>query len=508
MIKYNNVHVRRCFLTAFMILFLLSAVVAKTRIMLISDPHVMGPGLLIKKGDAWEDAIYYDRKLTEYTRDIYDEMIAVALREKPDLFLISGDLTKDGEMVSHEYVAEKLQLLKQAGIKPFVIPGNHDLGTDEACYYDGGYCDNVLDVADANSFAELYRDFGYGDDVERDEHSLSWSCEPVDGLVLIGLDTGQDDTELNGCISEFTIGWLFNQAMDAKQRGKQVIVMMHHSLFPHIVKVDECNATYSVRLAMKMLNDDAYIYHDYTYVLGRLAYAGVPVVFSGHVHASDIAKDVMSGSSVFDISTASCASFPNPYRMLTLSDDLNTMRIQTYRITELPGLDNFAALSVILGVGLGSGNQILVAHLVGAHDFVKANRRVYQTLAVGVASGLLLSIIVALLGEHLLRLYTDNPEVLRLGKICLWCDVAVQPFKAVNFILTTSLRAAGDSKFPAIVGSGMMWTLGLATSLILAFVVGLGLPGLWLGMASDEFYRSFANIWRWRSGRWKSKAVV
>ena len=169
---------------------------------------------------------------------------------------------------------------------------------------------------------------------------------------------------------------------------------------------------------------------------------------------------------------------------------------------------NFAALSVILGVGLGSGNQILVAHLVGAHDFVMANRRVYQTLAVGITSGLLLSIIVALLGEHLLRLYTDNPEVLRLGKICLWCDVAVQPFKAVNFILTTSLRAAGDSKFPAIVGSGMMWTLGLATSLILAFVVGLGLPGLWLGMASDEFYRSFANIWRWRSGRWKSKAVV
>ena len=123
-------------------------------------------------------------------------------------------------------------------------------------------------------------------------------------------------------------------------------------------------------------------------------------------------------------------------------------------------------------------------------------------------SGLLLSILVALFGEQLIRLYTDNPEVIRLGKICLWCDVAVQPFKAVNYIVTTSLRASGDSKFPAIVGSAMMWTLGLATSLILAFVVGLGLPGLWLGMASDELYRSFANLWRWRSGRWKSKAVV
>ena len=169
---------------------------------------------------------------------------------------------------------------------------------------------------------------------------------------------------------------------------------------------------------------------------------------------------------------------------------------------------NFAALSVILGVGLGSGNQILVAHLVGAHDYDTANKRVRETLAIGVTSGLLLSILVALFGEQLIRLYTDNPEVIRLGKICLWCDVAVQPFKAVNYIVTTSLRASGDSKFPAIVGSAMMWTLGLATSLILAFVVGLGLPGLWLGMASDELYRSFANLWRWRSGRWKSKAVV
>ena len=169
---------------------------------------------------------------------------------------------------------------------------------------------------------------------------------------------------------------------------------------------------------------------------------------------------------------------------------------------------NFAALSIILGVGLGSGNQILVAHLVGAHDYNKANRRLKQTVTVGCISGLLFSILVALNGETLIRIFTDNSEVIALGKICLWCDVAVQPFKAVNFIITSSLRAAGDSKFPALVGSGMMWTLGVATSLILAFVVGLGLPGLWLGMAADEFYRSIVNVWRWKSGRWKSKTVV
>ena len=98
--------------------------------------------------------------------------------------------------------------------------------------------------------------------------------------------------------------------------------------------------------------------------------------------------------------------------------------------------------------------------------------------------------------------------MIHLGCICLWCDVALQPFKAINYIITSSLRAIGDSKFPAIVGSAMMWTLGVGTALFLAFGLKLGLAGLWLGMASDEFYRSIANFWRWKSGRWKSKAVV
>ena len=70
-----------------------------------------------------------------------------------------------------------------------------------------------------------------------------------------------------------------------------------------------------------------------------------------------------------------------------------------------------------------------------------------------------------------------------------------------------NLKMAGISD-GAIVGSAMMWTCGLGTALLLAFGLELGLVGIWLGMAADEFYRSFANIWRWRSGRWKSKAVV
>lgn len=169
---------------------------------------------------------------------------------------------------------------------------------------------------------------------------------------------------------------------------------------------------------------------------------------------------------------------------------------------------NFAMLAVILSVGLSSGNQILVAHLVGAHDFDKANRRLHQSLAAGCTSSLIVAIIVAFFGTELMSFYTVDPEIQRLGKICLWCDVALQPFKAANMTITAALRASGDSKFPAIVGSTMMWTLGLGTALLLGFGLHLGLAGIWLGMAADEFYRSIVNYIRWRTGKWQKLGVV
>lgn len=74
--------------------------------------------------------------------------------------------------------------------------------------------------------------------------------------------------------------------------------------------------------------------------------------------------------------------------------------------------------------------------------------------------------------------------------------------------ITSALRASGDSKFPAIVGTAMMWTCGLGTALFLGFTLELGLAGIWLGMAADECYRSIVNYIRWRGGKWKNFGVV
>ena len=291
---------------------------AQTNIVVLSDTHVMGPGLLVNDGAAWQNELAYDRKLLDYSQEVFDVLMETMLSEKPDMVLITGDLTKDGELLSHQYVAGQLNRLREAGIKTFVIPGNHDFGSKHALIFDGDQSSKA-EVVSREQFTDLYRNHGYGAESLRDETSLSYCCEPVEGLLLIGLDSGTD-----GRLEESTLQWACQQAAQAQQQGKYVLAMMHHALLPHFNAEDQLLPSSVVQ--------------NYETVRNRLADAGVQVVLTGHIHISDIAKDYNADltRSIYDISTGSVISYPCDYRRLTLSEDRTQLSVSTSRITTLP----------------------------------------------------------------------------------------------------------------------------------------------------------------------------
>ena len=291
---------------------------AQTNIVVLSDTHVMGPGLLVNDGAAWQKELANDRKLFDYSQEVFDVLMETMLSEKPDMVLTTGDLTKDGELLSHQYVAGQLNRLREAGIKTFVIPGNHDFGSKHALIFDGDQSSKA-EVVSRAQFTELYRNHGYGAESLCDETSLSYCCEPVEGLLLIGLDSGTD-----GRLEESTLQWACQQAAQAQQQGKYVLAMMHHALLPHFNAEDQLLPSSVVQ--------------NYETVRNRLADAGVQVVLTGHIHISDIAKDYNADltRSIYDISTGSVISYPCDYRRLTLSEDRAQLSVSTNRITTLP----------------------------------------------------------------------------------------------------------------------------------------------------------------------------
>ena len=92
---------------------------------IISDLHVMAPDLLVNEGAAFERYLNQDRKMLRESLEILDTLVADILEQKPQLVLVTGDLTKDGEQMSHQLVAGRLQRLVDAGIQVLVVPGNH-----------------------------------------------------------------------------------------------------------------------------------------------------------------------------------------------------------------------------------------------------------------------------------------------------------------------------------------------------------------------------------------------
>ena len=82
------------------------------KVVVLSDPHVMAPGLLKNEGTAWTTYLNGQRKMVDNSKLLFDDMITrIKENIKPELVLITGDLTKDGEQVSHEYVTSKLDEL-------------------------------------------------------------------------------------------------------------------------------------------------------------------------------------------------------------------------------------------------------------------------------------------------------------------------------------------------------------------------------------------------------------
>lgn len=70
------------------------------------------------------------------------------------------------------------------------------------------------------------------------------------------------------------------------------------------------------------------------------------------------------------------------------------------------------------------------------------------------------------------------------------------------------MRAAGDAKLPVYMGLISMVGVSLPLGYFLAFHAQLGLAGVWLAVAVDEWIRGIVMFFRWRSRAWERKSLV
>lgn len=293
--------------------FFFTPATAQTRFMVMSDMHVMDRSLFQDGGcfDGYRDS---EPKLVEKSQDLFDRAVARVLEERPDILLIPGDLTKDGETVSHEYVAGRLSELTTAGIQVFVVPGNHDIDNPGAYSYSGASRSKVSSVSEGE-FRSLYAGCGYADAVMSE--GMSYMAYPGSNLAVIALDSRKPDTESNhyseGGLTEQTLAWAEQAARRARQDGRVIIGMMHHPVMEHF---DD-----HAYLAPTYIANQSAGYPALSSVQQRLAAAGIGVMFTGHYHLQSIQHETTAGGELWDVMTGSLSSYPMPMRSGTISTD-------------------------------------------------------------------------------------------------------------------------------------------------------------------------------------------
>lgn len=313
------------------------------KIFVMSDLHVMSSELIhegAENSEVFKNYLQGDLKMLLQSEEVLDYLIQQAISQQVNLVLIPGDLTKDGEYVCHQLVSQKLEQLREQGIKVLVVPGNHDINNPRGVVYTANQTTPAQKTS-VEQFAQLYKNFGYDSESKeysfyaRDPNSLSYCCEPINGLYMFCLDSCAYDesTETKnmtkGKLRQSTLNWIFPIVDKAKKKGKQVVVMMHHNLVEHFDDEYRWLNDYMVKDQPSVLND--FLEHD------------IELVLTGHVHAQDIAQtyDRAKKHSITEVVTSSAVSYPCSYNLITVNKNLTLFTVNNQTINSIPSDSNY-----------------------------------------------------------------------------------------------------------------------------------------------------------------------
>ena len=299
--------------------------VATAKFAVFSDPHLYDTAALGASTPEFALYVAQDRKMIADSNEILTSVIN-DLKSRPlDFVLVSGDLTKDGELVDHQLMAAKLGELKAVGKKVFVIPGNHDINNPDALSFLNSPPVPVPTVTPAE-FAQIYADFGYSTALYRDPNSLSYIAEPVAGVWLFALDSCQYTNNLSqgypttaGSLSSATQSWILDHLAVARALDKKVIGMVHHGILEHFTG--------------QSVSFPDYVLQNWQSVAQKLSDNGLNVMFTGHYHANDVTLKDFTTSVLHDVETGSTVTSPSSYRTVDFDVTAKSLAIQTQHVT-------------------------------------------------------------------------------------------------------------------------------------------------------------------------------
>ena len=238
-----------------------------------------------------------DGKMIEQMPEVLEDLKAQALSSRPDLILVPGDLTLNGEYESLLELKSLFHGLKEEGIEVIVIPGNHDINYPMAYDLNGDVVFGIRNISQAD-FTDLMKEFGYENSRSHAEDSFSYTYEAAEDLWILALDTNTEAAP--GYLTDQTMAWAEAQLQYAQEHDIKVISMTHQNVLKQSEFLYQGFIINNAESAEQLLKQH-----------------GVRLNLSGHSHLQHTAVS----ESLTDICTESSAVWPLSYGVVSISAD-------------------------------------------------------------------------------------------------------------------------------------------------------------------------------------------
>lgn len=169
---------------------------------------------------------------------------------------------------------------------------------------------------------------------------------------------------------------------------------------------------------------------------------------------------------------------------------------------------NISMFTYLFAMAIGSGTAIIIGRYVGANRKDEAYEQLWVSVKWAISFTLVMVVFVMIFRYPLMRIFTDNPEVIKIGTSVLILSILLETGRTFNITIINTLRAAGDAKYPVVIGFFSMVCMSLTLGYFLVFHLHLGLVGVWLAIAADEWCRAILVFFRWKSRKWERYALV
>jgi putative MATE family efflux protein len=164
---------------------------------------------------------------------------------------------------------------------------------------------------------------------------------------------------------------------------------------------------------------------------------------------------------------------------------------------------NIQALSFMNGQGFAVSATSLTGQSLGKNRPDMAHAYVHRTRRLCMSVSLILAAIFVFWGGKIVSLYNDSPDIISQGARIMMFVGFTQPLQSSQFILSGSLRGAGDTRATAIITFITVLLIRPLLAVYLINVWNLGLEGAWFAFIADQTIRSALVLIRYNSGKWK-----